>query len=354
MARIHLLNLPNTFTTEAFCLDGFSQMTIRMATLLKRMGHTVLLYAGEQNEAPCDELITTMTWEEHQRLGGVPNWPYQNATMTSENPLWQAANPRMITEIGKRKQPGDMIFSIGGIAQKAIYDAHPDLMDVEYSIGYPGNCCRYRVFESYAWKHVCYGAQSIMHTSRFYDAVIPCFYDETTFPFVEKPEPYLVYTGRLIAKKGVKIACEAAKAADLPLKLIGHGDASLVTYGEYLGALDNKARNDVVSKAAGMFCPTIYLEPFNQVAVEAQLSGVPVICTDQGGFTETVEQGVTGRRCNLFREFVKATEDVAAGKFNREYIRKRAHHLYGMDAAQRSYGEYIERLETLKGKGWWA
>lgn len=350
MARIHLLSLPNAFTTEAFCLDGFSQLTIRMATLLKRMGHHVTLYGGDQNEAPCDELVTVLTTAEHQSVG--VNWPYQNAVMTGENPLWKIANPRMIEEIGKRKQPRDMIFTVGGISQKAVYDAHPDLMDVEYSIGYPGNCCRYRVWESHAWKHICYGAQSIANV-RFYDAVIPCFYDETTFPFYEKPEPYFVYTGRLIPKKGIKIACDAAKEAGVPLKVIGHGDKNLVTYGEFLGPLSNQERNEVVAHASGMFCPTIYLEPFNQVAVEAQMSGVPVICTDQGGFTETVQQGVTGQRCNLFREFVAAAERAATGGFDRRLIRNRAQRLYGMDAAEASYTEYLYRLNTIHGRGWY-
>ncbi len=347
-SRIHLLNLPNSMTTEAFCLDGFSQLTMRMVKLLKGMGHYVMLYAGDQNEAPCDELITTITTEEHQSPG--KGWPYQNAQMTPENPLWKIANPRMIEEIGKRKQSGDLIFSLGGVSQKSVYDAHPDLMDVEYSIGYPGNCCRYRIFESHAWKHICYGGQSI-GSVRFYDTVIPCFYEQETFPFYEKADPYLVYVGRLIPKKGIKIACLAAKAAGLPLKVIGHGDEKLVTYGEYLGAMTNAARNEIVAHATAMFCPTIYLEPFNQVAVEAQMSGVPVISTDQGGFTETVIDGVTGRRCHLLGEFSRAVAEVA--NYDRTLIRHRAITEYGMDMAAVRYGAYLNRLATLHGKGWY-
>jgi glycosyltransferase involved in cell wall biosynthesis len=346
------LALPNAMTTEAFCLDGFSQLTMRMAKLLKGMGHYVMLYGGDQNEAPCDEHISTISTEEHANINGGQPWPYQNAIMQGDNPLWKLAQPRVIDAIGQRKQAHDMIFTLGGVSQKPIYDAHPELMDVEYSIGYPGNCCRYRVFESHAWKHICYAAQSI-GSVRFYDAVIPCFYEAETFPFYGVPDPYFVYVGRLIPKKGIKIACEAAKVAGVPLKVIGHGDKNLVTYGEFLGPLSTKERNEVVAHASGVFCPTIYLEPFNQVAAEAQMSGVPVICTDQGGFTETVQQGVSGYRCNLFREFVRATERCAHGELDRGQIRNRAVRLYGMDAAQRSYTEYIDRLSTLHGRGWY-
>jgi glycosyltransferase involved in cell wall biosynthesis len=159
--------------------------------------------------------------------------------------------------------------------------------------------------------------------------------------------------GRLIPKKGIKIACEAAKQAGAPLKVIGHGDKNLVTYGEYLGPLSNKDRNEVVAHAAGMFCPTIYLEPFNQVACEAQMSGVPVICTDQGGFTETVVQYETGYRCNLFRDFVNATTSVSKGVLSRPLIRERAIRVYGMDAAEVAYAEYIDRLQTIHSRGWY-
>jgi hypothetical protein len=38
-------------------------MTIKFARLLKMMGHTVILYASEENEAPCDELVTVITKE---------------------------------------------------------------------------------------------------------------------------------------------------------------------------------------------------------------------------------------------------------------------------------------------------
>jgi glycosyltransferase involved in cell wall biosynthesis len=324
-------------------------MTIRMADLLKRMGHYVILYGHEENTAPCDEHVVCITKAEAD--GIIGSFPYQNAVMTAQNPLWVIFNPRAAEEIGKRKQPHDCIFTLGGNAQRLITDAHPDLMDVEYSIGYEGNYARYRVWESAAWQHHCYGAQSIK-TVRFYDAVIPGFLDEAKMTPNYSPEPYVAYVGRIVPKKGIKIACEAAKAAGVPLKIVGHGDPSLLTYGEFLGALDNAGRDEVMAKASAVLCPTCYIEPFNYVGIEAQMLGTPVISSNAGGFLETVEHGCSGLRCDLLGEFAKGIKAAVDGMFDRRYIRQRAEANYGIQPAIDAYGAYFAKLETIWDKGW--
>lgn len=345
--RVHLLSLPNVQTTMEYDLDGFNVMTIKFAKILKRLGAYVMLYASEENEAPCDELITITTKAEQKEIVGP--FAYQHANISFENPLWQLANPRMIAEIGKRKQPRDYICTIGGGSQQPVTNAHPELMTVEYSIGYVGNYAKYRVFESEAWRHLCYGWQKFDEVRNF-DAVIPCFFEEDDFPSTAGPHDYLCYVGRYVNRKGVSVVCDIARRAGLPLKLVGHGDPRLITYGEDLGALPYAQRNEVMAGARALLCPTYYIEPFGCIAPEAQLCGTPVIATDAGGFVETVKHGITGFRCNLLGEFVDAVEKVR--HLDRSTIRQIARQEYGMDAAEAAYRKYFARLDTLWDKGW--
>lgn len=348
--RFHLLALPNAQTTREYSLDGFSQATIRFARILKDLGHAVFLYASEENEAPCDELITVIKKEEIETLLGVNDTPYQYAYIEAWSPIWQLANARTIKEITKRKQPHDFICIIGGASQKSVVDAHPDLMTVEYSIGYEGSFAPFRVFESRIWQHRTYGNQGIVD-GRFFDAVIPVFFDPDEFTFRSEKEPFVLYVGRLIPRKGVGITCRAAEAAKIPLKIIGHGDTSLVTHGaEYLGALPAAERNEWLSRASAVLCPTQYIEPFNCVAVEAQLCGTPVISTDFGGFVETIEHGKTGFRCSYLGEFIKAIKDAPG--LDSQYIHDRAVREYSMHNLKHQYQKYFERLTLLWKDGW--
>lgn len=344
--RVHLINLPNVQSTQAYDLDGFNLLNRRFARLLKELGHTVILYSSDENDFPCDEHVSCIRKADIDKsfIGGE----YQHAFIDQTNPVWQLANPVMAAEIGKRKQPRDLICTLGGGSQKPITDAHPDLMAVEYSIGYVGNYAPYRVFQSKAWQHTCYGQQGI-DSGRFFDAVIPAFFETEKFP-ERTTEDYVLYVGRFVPKKGVSIVCDAAKAAGVPLKLIGHGAKELITYGEYLGPLHEADKIEAMARAKALICPTLYVEPFGCISPEAQLCGTPVIATDFGGFTETVEHGVTGYRCNLFGEFVDAIGKV--GSLDRTYIRDRAQDLYGLETAKRSYAQYFDRLNTLWDKGW--
>lgn len=361
--RVHLLALPNVQTTKDYDLDGFCTITMRFAEVLKRLGAHVTLYAGEENEAPCDELVTVVTKAEQLNAMKRPEggyYEYQHARIEPDNPLWQLVNPRMVAEIGKRKQPRDYICLVGGGSQQLVTNAHPELMTVEYSIGYIGNYSKYRVFQSQAWRHHCYGLQHITDV-RHYDAVIPGFFNEDAFPFYPNAEDrgdYLLYVGRFISKKGIAIVNEVGQRTGLPIKWVGHlhpasaDPSKLMTCGEVVpGPVHDPVRNELMARARALICPTCYIEPYGCISPEAQLCGTPVISTDCGGFTETVINGVTGYRCTILREYLAAVDAVT--QLDRQTIRTIARQRFGMDAAVREYGAYFSRLETLWEQGWY-
>ena len=80
-------------------------------------------------------------------------------------------------------------------------------------------------------------------------------------------------------------------------------------------------------------------------------TGTPVITTDLGIFTETVQNGFNGFRCNTLAEFVKATEQVKT--LDSRKIATDTYAKYSTDMIRYQYDRYFNRLLTLWDKGWY-
>lgn len=345
--RVHLLSVPNTVLTADFQLDGFCHRTRMFAALLKRLGHEVFLYGVEGSDTPCDQFFACLTRAEYDGFVGAT--PYQHVPFEPGTPLFLTFNTRAAQTIRSLKRPDDVIATIAGAAQAFVAEHHPELRFLEFSIGYRGICAPYRVYESHAWRHIVHGYTGV-DGGRDFDSVIYPWWDCDAFPVVDRPEPYVLYCGRLVTSKGIATVCDAAKLAGAKLVLIGHGDASLVTYGEFLGAVDTTERNRLLAHASAVLMPTQYLEPFGNVCAEAQLCGTPVISTDFGAFVETVEQDISGYRCTTLGEFAQAID--LAPTLDRGVIRERARRLFSTEAAMGSYAAYFRRLDLVGKAGW--
>jgi glycosyltransferase involved in cell wall biosynthesis len=196
-----------------------------------------------------------------------------------------------------------------------------------------------------------YGLQSNID-GHYFDDVIPLGFDPDEHPFREAADepPFALFVGRIFVKKGIEVACKAARVAGLPLKVVGHGDPALVTDGaELVGTLSRDARNDIMSRAAVVCMPTTYFEPFGSVAVEAQKSGTPVVASHFGAFIETIEHGKTGFLCSYIGEFAAALN--AARSLDRRAIRERAVARYGLQTVAQDYQRYFDRLSLLWERG---
>ncbi|HSG60329.1 MAG TPA: glycosyltransferase, partial [Pseudomonadales bacterium] len=264
-------------------------------------------------------------------------------------------NANAIAEIGKRIQKEDFICLIGGSAQKPIADAFPAHMSVEFGVGYGGVFAKYRVFESYAWMHSIYAGWKNPTTAdgQFYDGVIPGYLEPEMFPLGDgkgdENGEYYLFIGRLIDRKGYRIAQEVCQRLGKRLILAGPGEQS--GYGEFVGSVGPEERAKLMGGATATFAPTLYVEPFGNVVIESQACGTPTITTDWGAFTENNPDGVSGFRCRTLAEFVQAAEGVKY--LDRAKIRNRAVSLYNLDTIGLQYEAYFKRLLTLWGDGWY-
>lgn len=375
--NMHVVALPHLATNKLHVACAYTQKVLNFCKMMHSLGHTVYHYGAEGSEVDCTEHVQIISKAEQDALLG----PYDYKTQLPNHlkfdpvePAWQLHNRRAGEEINKRRQPRDFVCLIAGLCQQEIaFKVGGDAAIVEYGIGYGGCFAPFRCYESYAHAAKCYGhQQGDDPNGNFYHAVIPNYYDPADFPYQKtKPGDYLLFVGRLIARKGIEIAVEVAKQIKKPVYICGQGareyvpqldgnPAKLVCddgttfeseWLQYLGHVDVKRRAELMRGAHAVLVPTLYLEPFGGVNVEAQLCGAPVITADWGAFPETVEHGVTGFRCRTLEQYVYATR--AAATLDREQIWRRAHKRWSIYRVRHMFQEYFRMVADLyDAEGW--
>jgi FkbM family methyltransferase len=330
--------------------------------MYKEQGMYVIHYGREDSEVICDEHVTVSTKELWERVYGHNDWKAKGLIFDLNDEMYKTFTENAIREISERKQPHDIVLSFFGYGHKPITDAFPDLVICEPSIGYSSAYAPYKVYESYAVMHGLQGPEKISNAEyKFYDVAIPSGFDLTEFEYTEEKQDYFLMVGRLVWSKGVNIAAQVCEKLGVKLILAGttfgpqdcHVGHEWPKHVEYVGYADVEKRKKLMAGAKGLFCPTIYNEPFGYVAIEAMLSGTPVISTDWGAFTETVQHGVTGFRCRTFEQFVWAAKniDTISPKACREWAEKN----YNMEKVGKMYTEYFQSIVNVSnGSGWYA
>jgi glycosyltransferase involved in cell wall biosynthesis len=252
--------------------------------MMTDLGHEVYLYAGEENEARVKESVPVVSKVQQKKWFGHYDWErdvFDGWDNTSEH--WWQMNVAAIAEISKRSRAGDFVCLISGWCQQMLADL--GYLTVEWGVGYKGILPNtYRCFESYAWMHHL-AAKAESDDIRYFDTVIPNSFDVSEFP-AGSGDGDFAFLGRLIRRKGPHIAAEVCKILGERLILAGQGVAEgsphsgsimgkdgVVVDGHvtHIGRVNIERRARLLGRAKALFVPTIYLEPFGGVAVEAML-----------------------------------------------------------------------------------
>lgn len=116
---------------------------------------------------------------------------------------------------------------------------------------------------------------------------------------IDEPDEYLLFVGQILPHKRVEIAIEAARLAELPIKIVGDGpDLSRLRAHhergavEFLGGVSDDRLAHLYARCAALIVPNV--EEFGIATVEAQAAGRPVVAVGRGGACETVLDGETG------------------------------------------------------------
>lgn len=314
--RLHFLALPHTSTTEDYAWCAFTGDVLHGATMMHLRGHEVFVYGGPENEASCTEHVPCVSpGDQAHWFGDIGDGNLMPVNLFDEaQPWWRSFNARTIRELRARIEPGDIIMGIVGQAHAEVFDAFPEHLCVEWMVGYPPErrYTKHANYTSYAWRNHCEGFGH-MCFANWYDSVVP-----NPFPlpgdFVRDDKGYLLFLGRKNESKGLHIANDIAVRTGRPLIAAGQGPHDLAPDATHVGVVTGQAKTDLLRQAHMLLVPSIYVEPFGKVVVEAQIHGVPVLTSDFGAFTETITPGFNGARCRNMPEFVAAAErDYGSG-----------------------------------------
>ncbi|MBC7759289.1 MAG: glycosyltransferase family 4 protein [Phormidesmis sp. FL-bin-119] len=172
------------------------------------------------------------------------------------------------------------------------------------------------------------------------------------FSFVEFPDDYLLFFGRIHPDKGTLEAIEIAKRSKRKLIIAGiiqdqgyfkekiepHFTDQII----FAGSAGPDARKKLLSGAAALLHPINFDEPFGLSVAEAMYSGTPVIAFNRGSMPELIRDGVTGF-------LVKDVETASEAVSNINSISRNSCHTWAKEkfSSEKMVEDYLELYKQI-------
>ena len=176
-------------------------------------------------------------------------------------------------------------------------------------------------------------------------------------PFSNNPKDYLLYVGRISLEKGTHTAMDVATALGKKLIIAAKLDKSDVDYFnqyvaprlynksiKWIGEVDDKERNELMSKAICLLHPITWPEPFGLTMIEAMACGCPVIAFREGSVPEIVEDKKTGFIVEKEKEMIQAVDKIQSISRQdcRNHVEKNFNLKKMVDAYEKLYHDIID------------
>jgi glycosyltransferase involved in cell wall biosynthesis len=140
------------------------------------------------------------------------------------------------------------------------------------------------------------------------------------FDFVEHPEDYLLYFGRIHHDKGTAEAIDIAKKSKKKLLIAGiiqdegyyksQIEPQLNDQIQYIGHAGPEKRKELLGNATALLHPINFNEPFGMSVAEATMCGTPVIAFNKGSMPELIKHQKTGFLVNSVNEAAEAVDQL--------------------------------------------
>lgn len=356
--RLHLIGLFHTIPKPEYSHCAFTGRVFRFGKMMLPFGYEIIEYSNEGSEAQSSEHVCILETEEFERLKALYKQEQPNEAASTDSTLYKRFRQVLDRELLKRVEPGDIICHPFGIAHSYLKNDIPYAKHIEIGIGYVEAFADFRVYETYQWWAWHQGKEQ--KPGNAYQWVCPMAYDIDEWEPSYETGDYLLYFGRVIDSKGIEIVKEISKYTDLPVKIVGNGPqfyidmvmqdspSNLSVHGPVTGT----ARSELLRNARAMLMPTLYTEPFGGAGVEGTLCGTPLISSDFGAFSETVQHGYNGFRCKTLGDWLSAIK--ASTDLNRRAIASTARAKYSLANCGQQMDKIFRQVKGLDEKGWYS
>ena len=359
---LHVVGLPHTVVNQHYSHCAFTGKILRFAKMMQAHGWHVVEYSNGVSASAAAEKVQILSEAALKALSKRTSEDEDYSKDVNNHELVTAFTQLAAHALKARAVDGEIVCHVFG-PSPALVEAAPRCFHVESGIGYTctDGALSYRVYETAGWMHWHLGRRHL-EWGRNYEFVAPNYYDLDAWPVVLEPDPpqgapYVLYFGRIAECKGLMtIVAIAQHMPETKFVLVGQGDpAPWVAQAKNIEARPpvlGDARAPLLGNALAMIAPSNFIEPFCGSVVEAQLCGTPVVTTAFGAFWETVEDGVSGYRCNSLADFVGALR--RAPGLGRARIAERARRLYSTSAVGQIYDAIFSNIADQKGAGWYS
>lgn len=385
----HVTGVATTESNEKFSGCPYTTPARNLIHQLVERHHQVYHYCNHGSETAGEDIIVTPEGF-LQNAFGVRHYKQYHAE--PKPPQWGRVcrdfSIACAAEIRKNINPGDFVILPSDGTQDVInlINDIPDIRIVETNIGYNDPVAEYRIFPTHTWRSFWRGrshrAQEIFEivdeTSAenghinpinhnpnvmvpvteprwIFDTVIFFLTNPDNFTASEKRDDYFLYLGRIIHSKGILEAVELTEYLGKKLIVAGPGDyeeefgQTPPKHVEFIGMADLEKRRGLLAKAECLLAQTRYNEPAGSIVAEAGWSECPVITSNSGGFTETVDDGVSGFRGDCHAEWVEAAEKLHT--LDPKAIRQHAEKTFSADVLMPRYERFFNRIDAYGRTG---
>jgi glycosyltransferase involved in cell wall biosynthesis len=167
---------------------------------------------------------------------------------------------------------------------------------------------------------------------------------------------YAVAMGRICPEKGFHLALDAARMADVPLRLAGEVfpyqwhrryfrnmiRPRLDSQRTFIGSADFMAKRQLLASAKCLVVPSTVAETSCLVAMEALACGTPVVAFNVGALPEVIDHGKTGFIVSNVQEMAAAMHKLH--DIDREACRRSAKLRF---SSERMTAEYLQLYERM-------